>query len=83
MIERATLDTYDCFSFSSDIDVEGVRAVMHQSRKEQGVERSSRRLLQPDRREALIFSELEEDIEAASEWAVGGVAPRRGENGSV
>ena len=37
---------------------------MHQSRKEQGLERSSRRLLSPDRREAIIFSQLDEDIEA-------------------
>ncbi|QYR23419.1 hypothetical protein KZ483_11155 [Paenibacillus sp. sptzw28] len=54
---------------------------MHQSRKEQGMERSSRRLLNPDRREALIFSELEEDIETAAEWAVGGSSPRRDSNG--
>ncbi|MFC0332100.1 hypothetical protein ACFOLF_30405 [Paenibacillus sepulcri] len=56
---------------------------MHQSRKEQGMERSSRRLLQADRREALIFSELEEEI--AAEWMGGAVAPRRetqGEHGS-
>lgn len=42
---------------------------MHQSRKEQGMERTARRLLHSDRRESLIWSELEEDIEAAEEWA--------------
>ena len=58
---------------------------MHQSRKEQGLERSSRRLLSPDRREAIIFSQLEEDIEAAAEWAGGGHTSRglgpRGQRG--
>lgn len=49
---------------------------MHQSRKEQGYERVSRRLLHADRREALIFSEMEEDIEAAAEFG-GGAMPRR------
>ncbi|MFC5650128.1 hypothetical protein ACFPYJ_13540 [Paenibacillus solisilvae] len=49
---------------------------MHQSRKEQGVERSSRRLMSPDRREAVIFSQLEEDIEAAAEWSGGGQTSR-------
>ncbi|WP_173275659.1 hypothetical protein [Paenibacillus sp. NEAU-GSW1] len=42
---------------------------MHQSRKEQGMERTARRLIHADRREALIWSELEGDIEAAEEWA--------------
>ncbi|MBB3109939.1 hypothetical protein FHS18_002002 [Paenibacillus phyllosphaerae] len=55
---------------------------MHQSRKEQGLERSSRRLLQPDRREAMIFADLEEDIEAAAEWAVGGMMSARREPSS-
>ncbi|REE84340.1 hypothetical protein A8990_11515 [Paenibacillus taihuensis] len=41
---------------------------MHQSRKEQGYERVSRRLLHADRREALIFSEMEADIEASAEF---------------
>ncbi|MBW7476257.1 hypothetical protein K0T92_16050 [Paenibacillus oenotherae] len=54
---------------------------MHQSRKEQGVERSTRRLLHPDRREALLFSEFEEDIEAAAEWAAGTSSPRHGPRG--
>ncbi|WP_274650039.1 hypothetical protein [Paenibacillus humicola] len=49
---------------------------MHQSRKEQGLERTSRRMLHADRREALVFSELEDDIEAAADWAAGG-APKR------
>ncbi|GGG83638.1 hypothetical protein [Paenibacillus radicis (ex Gao et al. 2016)] len=43
---------------------------MHQSRKEQGMERTARRLIHADRREALIWSQLEGDIEAAEEWAV-------------
>ena len=55
---------------------------MHQSRKEQGVERAARRLLHTDRREALIFSELDEDMEAAVEWAAGEAAmPRRDPKG--
>ncbi|SEM69175.1 hypothetical protein [Paenibacillus sp. OV219] len=52
---------------------------MHQSRKEQGYERMSRRILHADRREALIFSELEEDIEAAAEW--GSAMPKRDPKG--
>ncbi|WP_171056144.1 hypothetical protein [Paenibacillus sinopodophylli] len=50
---------------------------MHQSRKEQGIERVSRRLLHPDRREAKIFAELEDDVEAAEEWAGFPQQPRR------
>lgn len=42
---------------------------MHQSRKEQGVERAARRLLHSDRRESLIWTGLEENIEAAEEIA--------------
>ncbi|MFX3634863.1 MAG: hypothetical protein ACE3L7_31630 [Candidatus Pristimantibacillus sp.] len=42
---------------------------MHQSRKEQGVERTARRLLHSERRESLIWAGLEENIEAADEWA--------------
>ncbi|WP_424768788.1 hypothetical protein [Paenibacillus sp. sgz302251] len=42
---------------------------MHQSRKEQSIERVSRRLLHPDRREARIMAGLEENIEAAEGWA--------------
>ncbi|GGD54885.1 hypothetical protein [Paenibacillus nasutitermitis] len=56
---------------------------MHQSRKEQGIERTSRSLLHPDRREALIFSELEADTETAAEWMSGAPVRRRspGEHG--
>ncbi|WP_175598110.1 hypothetical protein [Paenibacillus luteus] len=50
---------------------------MHQSRKEQGIERASRRLLHPDRREAKVFAELEEDMEAAEEWIGFPQPPRR------
>lgn len=50
---------------------------MHQSRKEQSMERASRRLLQPDRREAKIMAKQEEDIEAAEEWAGFPQYPRR------
>jgi hypothetical protein len=50
---------------------------MHQSRKEQGIERISRRLLHPDRREAKVMAELEDDIEAAEEWAGFPRHPRR------
>ncbi|MGG4146973.1 hypothetical protein ABEW34_28065 [Paenibacillus algorifonticola] len=42
---------------------------MHQSRKEQGLERISRKLLHADRHEAIRLSQLEEDMEAAEEWA--------------
>jgi hypothetical protein len=41
---------------------------MHQSRKEQGVERASRRLLHTDRREAIVMSRLEEQVETAEEF---------------
>lgn len=41
---------------------------MHQSRKEQGMERGAKRLLNPDRREARMLAELETDMEAAEEW---------------
>ncbi|WP_165822385.1 hypothetical protein [Paenibacillus montanisoli] len=54
---------------------------MHQSRKEQGVERISRRLLHADRREALIFAELEEQIEAAAELGGFAAAPKRSPRG--
>lgn len=54
---------------------------MHQSRKEQGIERASRRLLHADRREARVMSELEEDIEAAEEWAGFPQHPRRDPQG--
>ncbi|WP_162839327.1 hypothetical protein [Bacillus sp. FJAT-28004] len=56
---------------------------MHQSRKEQGMERSSRRLLHSDRREAKIFAELEEDMEAAEEWAGFPQHPRRDHSGQL
>jgi len=42
---------------------------MHQSRKEQGIERSTRKLLQPERREALLLAVLEEGIEDGTEWS--------------
>lgn len=41
---------------------------MHQSRKEQGLERTAKKLLNPDRREARMMAELDTDIEAAEEW---------------
>ncbi|GKU75682.1 hypothetical protein [Paenibacillus sp. L3-i20] len=41
---------------------------MHQSRKEQGLERSSNILLNPDRREARIIAEIDTNMEAAEEW---------------
>ncbi|WP_162848541.1 hypothetical protein [Paenibacillus nanensis] len=41
---------------------------MHQSRKEQGVERITRMLLNPDRREARAIAELAADMEAGEEW---------------
>lgn len=51
--------------------------LMHQSRKEQGMERAMKRLLHPDRREARAMAELEEDVEAAEEWAGFPQHPRR------
>ncbi|WP_308634710.1 hypothetical protein [Paenibacillus silvisoli] len=54
---------------------------MHQSRKEQGVERMSRRMLHADRREALIFAEHEEEIEAAAEFGGFAAAPKRSPKG--
>lgn len=56
---------------------------MHQSRKEQGIERASRRLLHMDRREAKVFAELEDDIEAAEEWAGFPHQPRRDNPGHL
>ncbi|CAM4132017.1 hypothetical protein L1N85_02315 [Paenibacillus alkaliterrae] len=50
---------------------------MHQSRKEQSMERFSRSLLHPDRREARVMEELEEDMEAAEEWMGFPHHPRR------
>ncbi|MCQ6560904.1 hypothetical protein [Paenibacillus mendelii] len=55
---------------------------MHQSRKEQGLERSSRQLIQSDRREAMIFAEMEASIEASSELGVSGLSIRREKPGS-
>ncbi|MFC4776504.1 hypothetical protein ACFO9Q_06920 [Paenibacillus sp. GCM10023252] len=42
---------------------------MHQSRKEQGIERAGRSMLTFDRREAAVMAHLESSIEAAEEWA--------------
>ncbi|MHA6485112.1 hypothetical protein ACX1C1_24800 [Paenibacillus sp. strain BS8-2] len=47
---------------------------MHQSRKEQGLERTGRQLLLPDLREARIVAELEADV-ASSEEKWGGRSP--------
>ncbi|WP_168121651.1 hypothetical protein [Paenibacillus sp. HB172176] len=55
---------------------------MHQSRKEQGMERISRGLLQPDLREAGVFAELETDIEAAEEWGAKGMGLHARRSGS-
>ncbi|MDQ6418590.1 hypothetical protein RB620_03980 [Paenibacillus sp. LHD-117] len=41
---------------------------MHQSRKEQGLERTTRQLMLPDLREARIMAELEADIAATEQW---------------
>ncbi|WP_169507537.1 hypothetical protein [Paenibacillus harenae] len=54
---------------------------MHQSRKEQSIERASRILLHPDRREAGLLSAMEDNIEAAEEWAGFAVNPRRNHQG--
>lgn len=40
---------------------------MHQSRKEQGIQRESRKLYQADFREALIMAGIESGTEAAEE----------------
>jgi|GEM_PF-917324 len=50
---------------------------MHQSRKEQSIQRASRRLLSTDRKEAMLLDEWEDDMEAASEWAHGTMPARR------
>ncbi|QNK60064.1 MULTISPECIES: hypothetical protein [Paenibacillus] len=47
---------------------------MHQSRKEQGLERTSRGLLLPERREAFVMAELETDI-ANEDQQRGGRSP--------
>ncbi|MFD0588257.1 hypothetical protein ACFQZE_09610 [Paenibacillus sp. GCM10027627] len=54
---------------------------MHQSRKEQGVERGIKRLLVPDLREARIIAALETGLEAAEEWE--GKPQHAGRTGSL
>ncbi|MBH5317117.1 hypothetical protein I6N90_04750 [Paenibacillus sp. GSMTC-2017] len=41
---------------------------MHQSRKEQGLERSAKILLNPDLREARLIAEIDSNMEVAEEW---------------
>ncbi|MFF2887107.1 hypothetical protein [Paenibacillus sp. NPDC057967] len=41
---------------------------MHQSRKEQAMERIASALINPDLREVRIAAELDADMEAAEEW---------------
>jgi len=62
---------YLCFSERLNLPrmmVKGV-APMHQSRKEQGIERSTHKLLQSERREAMLLAVLEEGIEDGAEWS--------------
>lgn len=49
-------------------DVVGGMPVMHQSRKEQSIERTASALMNPDLREVRIAAELGTDMEAAEEW---------------
>jgi hypothetical protein len=50
---------------------------MHQSRKEQGVERSAKRLLNADRREAIMLAREESAIEAGGELGRASVMPAK------
>ncbi|MGU3568900.1 hypothetical protein [Paenibacillus sp. D51F] len=50
---------------------------MRQGRKMQMLSRASSRILQADRREALLLDDLEEDLEFAEDWAGGGAAPKK------
>ncbi|UVI28080.1 hypothetical protein [Paenibacillus spongiae] len=55
---------------------------MHQSRKEQGLERAARQLIQSDRREAMIFAEMDASLDVSSELGVSGLSIRREKPGS-
>ncbi|MFC4809045.1 hypothetical protein [Paenibacillus sp. GCM10023250] len=50
---------------------------MHQSRKEQGIERTAKRLLFADRREAIMLAREESGIEAGGELGRAAVLPPR------
>ncbi|MGK9254120.1 MULTISPECIES: hypothetical protein [Paenibacillus] len=50
---------------------------MRQGRKMQMLSRASSRILQADRREALLLDDLEDDLEFAEDWAGGGPAPKK------
>ncbi|WP_201755456.1 hypothetical protein [Paenibacillus glycinis] len=50
---------------------------MHQSRKEQGIQRTSKRLLFADRREALMLAREESGIEAGGELGRASVIPSK------
>ncbi|MBM7563734.1 hypothetical protein [Paenibacillus sacheonensis] len=50
---------------------------MHQSRKEQGLERTSRRLLNADRQEAIMLAREESNIEAGGELGRAAAIPRK------
>ncbi|EFM09343.1 conserved hypothetical protein [Paenibacillus curdlanolyticus YK9] len=50
---------------------------MHQSRKEQSIERASRRLLLTDRKEAMMLDEFDDEVEVAAEWAFGAMPAKR------
>ncbi|WP_192043549.1 hypothetical protein [Paenibacillus rhizovicinus] len=50
---------------------------MHQSRKEQGIERTSKRLLHADRREAIMLAREESSIEAGGELGRASVMPSK------
>lgn len=52
-----------------------VEPSMHQSRKEQGIERTAKRLLHADRREAIMLAREESGIEAGGELGRMAVVP--------
>ncbi|WP_158453683.1 hypothetical protein [Paenibacillus beijingensis] len=41
------------------------------------MEKASRALLQPERREAMLLAELDNEMEAECDWFVGTMVPRR------
>lgn len=48
---------------------------MHTSRKQQQIEQGAKQLLQQERHEAFAWSELEDDVETAVEWAAPAAQP--------
>lgn len=74
--EAGTLETDSAARTNAREPVE-VEPGMHQSRKEQGIQRTSKRLLFADRREALMLAREESGIEAGGELGRASVIPSK------